>query len=166
MTEPANNQLAEQLRAAMRFWVTGVSIVTSAHAGVQHGMTVNSFGSISLEPPLVTVTLAKATRTHGLVEDSGRFGVTILSAAQQGLAEIFAGRVPDGGDRFGGVGIFHLGSPTPLLSGGLAGLDCRVVYAHDLPQSTLFIGHVEAVSLLSNDAPLVYANRTFYHEVR
>jgi flavin reductase (DIM6/NTAB) family NADH-FMN oxidoreductase RutF len=162
MTEAANISPGEQLRSAMRHWVTGVSIVTSYHNGAQHGMTVNSFNSISLEPALVTVTLNKGTRTHALVKGSGRFGVTILSAEQQQLAEIFAGRVPDGGDRFAGVGTFHLQGSVPFILGGLAALDCKLVHTHDLPTSTLFIGQVEEVSILNSGEPLIYVNRAFY----
>jgi flavin reductase (DIM6/NTAB) family NADH-FMN oxidoreductase RutF len=161
MTEADQPPPGELLRAAMRHWATGVSIVSSEYNGVQHGMTVNSFGSISLDPALVIVTLAKGTRTHALVKGSGRFGVTILSTAQQSLAEIFAGRVADGGDRFAGVETFHLGSSVPLILGGLAGLDCILVHTHDLPTSTLFIGQVEQVRILNDGDPLIYINRTF-----
>ncbi len=161
MTEAELTPPGEMLRSAMRHWVTGVSIVSSIHNGVQHGMTVNSFGSVSLEPALVTVTLAKGTRTHALVKSSGRFGVTILSTAQQSLAEIFAGRVPDGGDRFAGVETFHLGSPVPLILGGLAGLDCKLVHTYDLPKATMFIGQVEEVRILDDGDPLIYVNRIF-----
>jgi len=162
MTEIETLTPGEQLRSAMRHWVTGVSIVTSFHNGAQHGMTVNSFVSISLEPALVTVTLAKGTRTHALVKGSGRFGVTILSADQQPLAEIFAGRVPDGGDRFAGVGTFYLHTSVPFLRGGLAALDCKVVHTHDLPKSTLFIGQVEEVSILEGGEALIYVGRSFH----
>ncbi|GAP08009.1 MAG TPA: flavin reductase [Anaerolinea thermolimosa] len=162
MTEDARNLPGEQLRRAMRHWVTGVAIVASVHEGVQHGMTVNSFTSVSLEPPMVTVTLANDTRTHRLVRESGWFGVTILNAGQQHLAEVFAGRIPDGGNRFAGVPAYTLISGSPLIEGGLAGLDCRVVYQHVMPRSTLFLARVEDVHLGEGDQPLVYHNRTWF----
>ncbi len=159
MTDDARNLPGEQLRQAMRRWATGVSIVSSQHEGKRHGMTVNSFVSISLEPPLVSVTLANDTRTFMLVQESGHFGVTILDHAQIDLAEIFAGRVPDGGDRFSGVETYTLQSETPLLVGGLAGLDCKVVHAYTMPNSTLMIGQVQAVNIAGEGKPLVYFNR-------
>ena len=58
---------SERFRKAMRQWTTGVTIVTSAHEGFQHGMTVSSFTSVAVEPPTILVSLAKNTRTHGLV---------------------------------------------------------------------------------------------------
>src|SRR5215510_2833870 len=95
----------EQLRHAMRAWTTGVTVVTAAHAGQRYGMTVNSFTSISLDPPLISVALKKLTHTHELVEKSGEFSVTILSAAQKKLSDIFAGKHPEVTDRFDGVAI-------------------------------------------------------------
>ena len=69
----------EQLRRTMRAWTTGVTVVTAIYEGKQYGMTVNSFTSISLEPPLISVALRKMTHTHDLVEKSGEFSITILS---------------------------------------------------------------------------------------
>jgi flavin reductase (DIM6/NTAB) family NADH-FMN oxidoreductase RutF len=162
MTDDARTLPGDDLRRAMRRWVTGVSIVTSHQDGVNHGMTVNSFVSVSLEPPLVVITLAKNTRTHAQIEQSMRFGVTMLNVEQQHLAEIFAGRVADAGDRFSGVETFSLGSPVRLIQGGMAGLDCRVVHTYDLPQSTLFFGQVEAVYVGEGGEPLIYFNRDFH----
>src|SRR5512141_1450194 len=118
-TEP-DLPVGELLRRAMRHWVTGVAIVTSHYAGASHGMTVNSFNSISLEPPVVTVTMNHNTRTSHLVQQSGVFAVTILSARQQPLAELFAGRVDTAADRMAGLDTFTLKTGAPLISGGLA----------------------------------------------
>jgi flavin reductase (DIM6/NTAB) family NADH-FMN oxidoreductase RutF len=163
MTNDARN-LPEMLRATMRHWVTGVTIVSAQHDGTRHGMTVNSFVSVSLDPPLVTVTLANDTRTHALVEQSGWFGVTILSGDQQELSDRFAGRIPDGGDRFHQVATIHLAGHAPLLAGGMAGLECRVVHRYPMPHSTLFVGQVEAVWHGDAESPLVYWNRV-YHQL-
>jgi flavin reductase (DIM6/NTAB) family NADH-FMN oxidoreductase RutF len=91
---------SEKLRRAMRAWTTGVAIVTSIYEGQQYGMTVNSFTSISLEPPLISVTLKQLTHTHDLVVKSGMFSVTILTAAQKELSDRFAGKMPSILDRF------------------------------------------------------------------
>ena len=146
----------------MRSWVTGVAVVTSQFEGGSHGMTVNSFTSISLEPPTVVVTMASNTRTYHLVEQSGVFAVTILSREQQVLAELFAGRIPEEGDRLAGLETFSLTSGAPLLRGGAAFLDCRVVHRYDLPISTLFIAEVMAAEVAPVPLPpLVYFDRTF-----
>lgn len=162
MAEDARNLPGELLRRAMRRWVTGVSIVTAREGDRRHGMTVNSFTSVSLEPPLVTVTLANDTRTHALVHATGCFGVTILAADQGHLSDIFAGKIPDGGDRFAGVEVFEIECGIPLVAGGLAALVCRVESEHPLPHSTLFIARVIAAWRREDGEPLVYLNRGYH----
>lgn len=158
----SQNPTGEYLRAAMRRWATGVSIVTSRVEATAHGMTVNSFGSISLDPPLVTVTMNHNTRTQFLVEQSGIFAVTVLSMAQQSLAELFAGRVDDHGDRMAGLDTFSLVTGAPLLRGGLSFVDCRVVHSYPMKHATLYIGEVVAAETASEAlSPLVYYQRTF-----
>ncbi len=153
--------LSESLRQAMRHWTTGVSVVTSRQGEARHGMTVNSLTSISLDPPLVAVTLANLTRTLELVRHSGVFGVTILGAQQAFIADRFAGRATSEEDRFAGLETFTLDSGVPFLRGGLAFLDCEVVFTYPLPNSTLLIGAVNAVETLQEADPLVYHNRVY-----
>src|SRR5687768_9072472 len=111
---------SEQLRRAMRTWTTGVAVITAIHEDQQYGMTVNSFSSVSLEPPLVSVTLKQLTHTHELVVKSGEFSITILSADQKELADRFAGKIPDIKDRFAGIPTETLVIDAPLLGGGIA----------------------------------------------
>jgi len=146
----------------MRHWASGVAIVTSQAGDIRHGMTVNSFVSISIEPPLVTVTMSNTTRTYALVLKSGVFAVTILTREQQILAELFAGRIPEEADRMIGVTTFELVTGAPLISGGAAFVDCRVVHQHDMPTSTLFVAEVLAAERGADDRPpLLYYNRAF-----
>lgn len=152
----------EQLRHAMRAWTTGVTVVTAAHAGQRYGMTVNSFTSISLEPPLISVALRKLTHTHELVEKSGEFAVTILSAGQSQLSDRFAGRHPEVKDRFEGVATETLGIAAPLLTGGLASFNCRVVNTVPVGENTLFIAEVVAARGEGAGDPLVYHNRNYW----
>lgn len=152
----------ESLRQAMRRWASGVSVVTSRFGDASHGMTVNSFGSISLDPPLVTVTMNNNTRTYALVQQSGIFAVTVLSRLQQPLAELFAGRVVEGQDRMAGLEMFTLVTGAPLLAGGAAFVDCRVLHRHAMPHSTLFIAEVLAAQTAGEPLPpLVYFDRAF-----
>lgn len=150
------------LRQAMWRWTSGVCIVTSRSGDRQHGMTVNSFTSVSLEPPMVTVTLAHKTRTYQLVNLSGVFGVTILSQSQREIAELFSGKAPEDEDRIGKVETFALSTGVPFLSGGLVFLDCLVRHFVPMTSSTLFIGEVDAVQYAKLDKPLVYHNRLYH----
>jgi len=159
---------SEQLRRAMRAWTTGVAVVTALHDGQQYGMTVNSFTSISREPPLVSVTLKKLTHTHELVVKSGEFSVTILSSDQKDISDRFAGKIPDIHDRFEGVQIKTLSTDAPLLDGGLAHFNCRVVNSIPAGENTLFIAEVVAVSRdgEGEENPLVYHNRMYWNLAR
>lgn len=153
----------DALRTALRFWTTGVTIVSSHHEGVTHGMTVNSFTSLSLDPPLISVSLEKVTRTHQLVNDARTFSVTILSQTQQTMSDRFAGRENEDSDRFEGLETFKLETGNPILSQGLAFFDCRVSASHDAGTHTLFIGEVLSCGFLSENGerPLVYFNRGY-----
>lgn len=153
---------SEQLRQAMRAWTTGVTVVSAVHAGQRYGMTVNSFTSISLEPPLIAVALRQLTHTHELVEKSGEFGVTILTAAQRQLSERFAGKFPEITDRFAGVETETLTLDIPLITGGMAFFNCRVVSSMPVGENTLFMAEVIAARGAGKSEPLVYHNRTYW----
>ena len=153
---------SEKLRRAMRAWTTGVAIVTSRYEGQQYGMTVNSFTSISLEPPLILVTLRKLTRTHDLVVKSGVFVVTILTAEQQELSERFAGKIPNIMDRFEGVQTERLFAEIPVFKNGMAYFHCRVVNSMPVGENTLFVAEVIAAQGEGEGDPLIYHNREYW----
>ena len=151
----------DQLRVAMRKWASGVTIVAASYQGVQHGMTVNSFASVSLEPPTVLVSLSRDSRTHALVLKSGAFAITFLTSDQQEISERFAGRTPDDEDRFGGLTAYVLTTGSPVLDGGLASLDCRVIDTHESGTNTLIIGEVVASQSTEESLPLLYFDRHY-----
>ena len=150
----------EQLKHAMRTWITGVAIVTGCHDDVCHGMTANSFNSITLEPPTVMVALRHETRTQQLVKASQAFGVTVLSLHQQELAQRFAGQFGEEQPRFEGVETFTMVTGAPMIKNGLAFFDCQVVKAFDVGATTVFLGEVLAIARKEKaDTPLLYFNR-------
>lgn len=153
---------SETLRRAMRAWTTGVAVITAVHEGQRYGMTVNSFTSISLEPPLISVTLKQLTHTHELVEKSGEFALTILSAGQGNLSDRFAGKIPEVTDRFEGVETERLLLDAPLIKGGLAYFNCRVINSFPVGENTLFFAEVIAAQGEGGGDPLVYHNREFW----
>lgn len=152
------------LREVMRRWPSGVAILTSGNANVHHGMTVNSFISVSIDPPRVTVTLANLTRTKKLVDDCGRFGINILSEGQEEIADLFAGRIPEDGDRFQNLHVFFGENDLPLIREAAAHLQCRVIHTYEMKNSTLYIAEVLVSSKNEDKPPLVYFNRK-YHRI-
>ncbi|HEY3311901.1 MAG TPA: flavin reductase family protein [Anaerolineales bacterium] len=152
---------SELLRQAMRFWVTGITVVTAAHGKIQHGMTVSSFTSVSLTPAQVLISLAQNTRTHDLIMRSHHFGISILDSTQEDLSDRFAGRVPDDLDRLTGLDTIKLTSGTPLLKYALAQIDCHVVTTLGSGTHTIFIGEVLSAQSDGGGDPLVYYNRGY-----
>lgn len=153
---------ADEFRSALRRWATGVTIVTAQHTDTRHGMTVSSFTSISLEPPLVLVSLEQKAKTTQLIHASGSFGVTILGDEQQWISDRFAGRIPEINNRFEGLEVFSLVTGAPLLVTGLANFDCRVVSAWDAGTHTIFLGEVVDLRIGNNSKPLIYFNRDYH----
>jgi flavin reductase (DIM6/NTAB) family NADH-FMN oxidoreductase RutF len=153
---------SEQLRRAWRAWTTGVAIITAVHEGQRYGMTVNSFASVSLEPPVASVTLRQLTHTHDLVVKSGEFAITILSSSQANLSDRFAGKIPNITDRFDGVPVETLSLEAPIIQGGIAAFNCRVMNSMPIGENTLFIAEVVDARGDGEGDPLVYHNRVFW----
>ena len=151
----------EQLRQSMRAWTSGVTIVTASHAGEQHGMTVSSFTSIALEPPLIIISLQTDSRTHDLVTQANAFAVTILGDGQEDVSDRFAGRIPDAEDRLSGIETGTLVTGAPFIKGGLAYLDCRVTQTIAVGTNTLFLAEVVAARGNGEGKPLVYHDRKY-----
>ena len=152
----------DALRAAMRAWSVGVTVVTAVHEDQKHGMTVNSFTSISLDPAMITIALQQNTRTHEIITKAKAFGLTILSTEQAHLSKVFAGRMKDVEDKFANIKTETLVTGSPLIIGGLSWLDCRVIQTFDAGMNTLFISQVVAARGTGSGDPLIYHNREYW----
>jgi len=151
---------SEELKQAMRAWITGVAIVTGTHQGRTHGMTANSFNFLALSPPTVLIALRQHTRTRHVVKEGGVFGVSILNTNQAAIAKRFAGQIENDRPRFDGVETFSLVSGAPLIKNSLAFLDCRVVESMEIGETTVFFGEVLAAQTNGSiHKPLLYLNR-------
>ncbi|SEK86445.1 flavin reductase family protein [Streptacidiphilus jiangxiensis] len=132
------------LRSVCGLFVTGVTVITSGAGDTATGTTVNSFTSVSLDPPLVLFCLHRDSRLRSVVEQSQAFAVNFLSSRQEQLALSFAGaQTAD----FGGVR--HQGSATgvPVLSEALAYLSCRLVNEFDGGDHAIYLGEVVELGL-------------------
>lgn len=149
------------LRVIMRRLASGVALVTSNMDGRIHGMTVTSFTSLSLDPPLVLVSLERKTRTHQMVSQCGLFAVVLLAEDQEDLSNRFAGLTPDDHDRFRDITYSSTPKGCPFPVDCLAYLDCEVVSTIDAGTNTAFIGEVQSGEVLRQTPPLVYFNRDY-----
>src|SRR5918995_3356512 len=81
------------LRKTLGMFATGVTVITTREGGQVHGMTANAFMSVSLEPPLVLISVDRRTKMCALLHEGRNYGVSVLCEAQAGLSDRFAGRV-------------------------------------------------------------------------
>lgn len=124
------------LRRTFGRFATGVTIVTCERDGEIHGMTANSFTSVSLAPPLVLVSIGNAARMAGLLREGGRFALNILGREQESLSNHFAGR--PGADEIA----FDRHDGVPLVHGALAHLVCDLRDVFPAGDHGLFVGEV------------------------
>lgn len=149
-----------EFRKVLGHFATGVTVVTTTHEGVPHAMTVNSFSSVSLEPPLVLFCADKRARTHTMVQSSGVFAVNILREAQRPISDLFAGKGTDEERQ----AVLSLRAPvtgSPIFSDALGWIDCRVSAAHDAGDHVIYVGAVVATSRGEMGAPLLYYRGTY-----
>lgn len=145
---------ADEFRAVMGSWPSGVTIVTTRAGDQIHGMTVSDFSGVSLEPPLALICAAKDSVTIGLIEQGRCFGVNILRLDQQALSNKFASK-KDEFKRFDGVEIYQAKTGAPLLREALVNLDCRVVAVHDAGDHLIYVGAIE-MTQINEGEPLLY----------
>lgn len=140
---------AKVLREVCGHFATGVTVITAGAGPDASGTTVNSFTSVSLDPPMVLFCLHRESRLHPVIHESGTFAVNFLARPQEQLARAFAGR------RTAVLGdIDHHLSTTglPVLGGALAYLGCRVVEETAGGDHRIILGLVEDTAVL-DDAP-------------
>jgi flavin reductase (DIM6/NTAB) family NADH-FMN oxidoreductase RutF len=126
-------------RRTLGMFATGVTVLTTRVGEQVHGMTANAFMSVSLQPPLVLISIDRRARMGGLLHEGTRFGVSVLEAKQTGLSDRFAGRVADELPE----ATFEIVHETPLVEGALAHLVAHVVRSYWGGDHSLFLGQVE-----------------------
>lgn len=139
-----------EFRNALGRFATGVTVVTVLHEDKPHGMTANAFVSISLNPPLILISVDNRANTHRILPSAGRYGVSILAEHQEAVSTHFAGRPQEG---LNPAFTSRLG--IPLLEEAVAYFVARVVDIHPAGDHTLYIGEVEHFEM-RDDRPLLF----------
>jgi flavin reductase (DIM6/NTAB) family NADH-FMN oxidoreductase RutF len=153
--EPAPATDPGAFRRLLSRWATGVSVVTAHAEGADAGLTVNSFGSVSLTPPSVLVSLARDVDTLPLLERSGHFGVSFLAADQREISERFA-RTSLHAEKFAGVPVHRGPAGSALVDGHVGALECRVVERIPVYDHVFVIGEVIHVEPGREAPPLLF----------
>ena len=150
-------QGAEQ-RALFRRWPTGVSVVVAEVEGQRSGLTVSSLVSLSLDPPLVGISVALQASLHELLRDAGEWGVSLLSGEQEALAQHFSRSVPPIAQW---ERIAVRDDDSRLIADAVGWIVARTVDEVRTGDHTFFVG--EIASLEQGRAPesLVYVNRDY-----
>jgi flavin reductase (DIM6/NTAB) family NADH-FMN oxidoreductase RutF len=125
------------LRRTLGMFATGVTVITALKDEQVHGMTANAFMSVSLEPPLVLISVDRRTKMCGFLHEGMHYGVSVLCATQAALSDRFAGRSSEEEPRFVIV------KDTPLVEGALAHFVSRVERSYWGGDHSLFLGRVE-----------------------
>jgi flavin reductase (DIM6/NTAB) family NADH-FMN oxidoreductase RutF len=139
-------------RRACAQFPTGIAIA-AAFDGAPHGLTVNSFTSISLRPPIVMFAIDRETQAIEAFRRVTHFAINILSVDQQELSSAFAYR-PE--NRFEGVDWRRGIESVPLLAGALATLECRLIRVLPMGDHEVFFGEALAAEVAEEGAPLLY----------
>ena len=127
-------------RRTLGMFATGVTVLTARSGETVHGMTANAFMSVSLEPPLVLISVDRRTKMCALLHEGRSYGVSVLCESQASLSDRFAGRVANDETPEPRFEVVH---DTPLVEGALAHLIARVVRSYWGGDHSLFLGQVE-----------------------
>lgn len=148
----------EELREALSRHAAAVAVVASADGGVYRGLTATSLVPVSLDPPLLLVSLDALTTTAEMVEASRGFSVSLLAREQEFLAERFAGTAPPAPARWDGIPHTLTSGGRPVLRGAPAWFDCALEERYEVADHLLFLGRVLEVAAGSGN-PLVWWGR-------
>jgi len=124
----------------MGCFATGVAVVTAVDKnGEKVGMTINSFNSVSLEPPLVLWSIANDSQSFETFVDAEHFAVNVLAVHQQNICEQFAAR---GADKFNGLECSEGITGVPILPIYSAVFECRAEHRYDVGDHAILVGRV------------------------
>lgn len=151
----SNSNGARVLRNALGQFTTGVAVVTTMGSdGRPLGLTINSFSSVSLAPPIVSWNLQERSANRQPFLEAMYFAINVLSSSQRTLARCFA--TSGVADRYSGLSWRPGIGEVPLLEGSLAWFECRRVSNQAVGDHELFLGQVLRCFSQSDDLPLVY----------
>ncbi len=134
-------------------FATGVTVVAAVWEGRPVGLSVNSFTSVSLDPPLVAFSASKRSSTWPRIREAGRFCVNVLAEDQEDISRVFATR---SADKFRGVGWRPSPAGAPVLMGVLAWIDCSIEAEHDGGDHVLVVGRVLDLDVMEERGPLIF----------
>jgi len=153
--------VADDLKDALAHVASGVVVVSARSAERYHGLTATSLVSVSVEPPMVLVSLEHETSTLAAVRDTRQFNVNALTRQQEFLAERFAGRAPAVDAHWHSIPHHLADTGVPLLDRCAAWLECAVTDFHTVGDHDICIARVTSATAGEGD-PLILWDRSFW----
>lgn len=144
----------------MRRFPAGVAVVTVDAEGDRLGLTVGTFVALSVDPPLVGISIAREAALHELLREAGGFAVSVLASDQEAVAQHFARGVPPIA-HWHGIAMREGARGAPLLEGALGWLECSLWAEWPTGDHTFFAGEVLECELGPAQPPLVYLDRRY-----
>jgi flavin reductase (DIM6/NTAB) family NADH-FMN oxidoreductase RutF len=144
----------------LRSFPSGVAVLTVDVEGERLGLTVGSLVSLSLEPPLVGVSVSRQAAMHELLRRAGGFALSLLAGDQEAVAQHFARGVPPLA-HWHGIATKEDAAGAPLIADALGWLECETRAEHDAGDHTLFVGEALSVELGEPAPPLVYVDSAY-----
>ena len=155
-TLAARGSCCRDFRSTLSSFATGVTVITALTPEDEPiGVTISSFNSVSLDPPLILWSLSVSSPKLEAFQRANHYAVNILAAGQQALSDRFAAR---GSDRFAGLRTRTGLSGVPLLEDCCAWFECTNEAHYPGGDHIIFLGHVERFALGDTDSPLVFHN--------
>jgi flavin reductase (DIM6/NTAB) family NADH-FMN oxidoreductase RutF len=142
-----------QFRRVLGHFPTGVTVVTAMTDAGPVGMTIGSFFSVSLDPPLVAFCAAHSSSTYPNLKPVGSFCVNILAEDQEDICRRVASKEPD---KWEGLGWKEAGTGSPVLDGVLAWIDCDLDVIHEAGDHDIVVGRVRELDVAREGGPLVF----------
>ena len=155
---PASGEVFKQVLSR---WASGVSVVTTNDDGQLYGLTVSSFSSVSLDPPLVMVCLNRGNRIVEMIERSGRFAVSILGRDQEAASNYFARPRREPTTDFTEIDGEWVALELPIVKGAFAWAACSVHQLIMQGDHCIAIGQVEDGGTRGEGEPLLYFDRAY-----
>ena len=143
-----------EFRRVLGHYPTGVTVVTAVSEAGPVGLAIGSFGSVSLEPPLVMFCPGKSSNSWPVIEASGSFCVNVLAEDQADVSSLFAGRDVD---KFAAVAWGTRATGSPVIEGCLAWIDCTIETTHEGGDHWIVVGRVVDLGVgRPDDTPLIF----------
>ena len=150
---------AREIRNVMGHFATGVTVITTKDTtGKPFGLTVNSFTSLSLNPPLVVVCVDKTVDCYSCFDDSKVFAVNVLNEDQEELSRRFATK---GIEKFEGIPWRMGENGSPLLDGVIGAIECKVAHSYEGGDHTIFLGEISSATA-NGDRPLLFFKGNYH----